>query len=221
MRALVLVGLVGCGGHAAGTGTLVDAGADVDGFDVLITSTASYVYAGFTTGLDKNGPRFAKPGGCATSSDAYSVVPTCLRSITLGGVALSGATLGDAVNPFWTTAPVTADETLEVSACGTTISAPVHARTGPAATGITAMRVGSDVTVSWSVGGADTSLVTLGTDFGGDSCLDAGQAHTFPNWSAPSRLTGSVQPLLGPEITETALGQVRVWYGDATPFTVP
>ena len=191
------------------------------GFDVLVSSSSVVVYAGFTAPLDTDGPRFPVTGGCASVTDAYSYAPSCLTTVAIDGVQLATISPTLLSNPFSSSSPVTADAMLQVTGCGTTIEAPLHARTGPAASGITTMRATGTVTVGWAATNADVTLVDVGSGFSDLECLEPARTHAFPDLGNGAEIRGFVQPLLGPEITETRLGQVRVWYGDATGFTVP
>ncbi len=222
MRWLVIAALAACGGNSAAPDAIQpDAAApDIDGLDVVVSSTGVVVWVGFTGILMNNG-RFAAPGSCGGQTDGLINAPTCFAGIDIDNTSVDSVFAQAAANPYVSSRPVSASSMLSASDCGRSIQIPLHAGPFPTASNVTGMRSGQSVVVSWMTTAPFTIASVRGSLVLAD-CTDAGASeHTFPFGGNEPQLTVSVQPLTAPEITHTDLGDVRVWYGDRTDFTVP
>ena len=210
--AAVLV-LVACGASSGGIA--------VDGFDIVVSSTDVAVWAGFTGTVPTNA-HFAAPGTCGGTTDAIVIMENCFGGIVLDGTPLPSADSHGPVNPYMAMRAITADATFTATACGNSIEVPLHPHAVPRIATASATRSGNDIVLAWSTD-APYTIASMGGGYGQVDCNDAGATqHVFAGWSSGSSfLTAAVRPLSAPEITQTDLGEVRVWYGDVTPITVP
>src|SRR3989442_1145963 len=149
MRWLVGLMLAGCG---AGRGSATDAMAapDIDGIDIVVSSTRVVAWVGLTGALANTG-RFAAPGTCGGTTDAIIVVQSCLGALEIAGTALtSGAAELGPANPYEAMVTVHAGSIFSAHDCGHTIEVPLHAGPFPRATSAQAIRSGTDIVVSWT-----------------------------------------------------------------------
>lgn len=210
MRAWVLIALAACGAETPP--------ANVDGYDVIVSSTGIVVWAGFTDVLAHDG-HFPAPGACGGFGDTAVISQSCFGSLSVDGIPIASRDSIGPVNPFGAELVVTPTSVLTASDCDRTIEIPLHAGPYPIATNVAAMQSGTDLIVTWT-SDAPFTLVTHGTGYAVDECLDQNaSSHRFADSGAVSG--GEVQALSAPETTESALGEVRVWYGDSVGVTTP
>jgi hypothetical protein len=191
---------------------------DVTGFDVVVSSTSLEVWVGLTGALAYSG-HFPAPGACGGFSDNAPITQNCFGSLDVDGVAISSRNNLGPVNPFGMQLTVTPTSILTATDCGRTIEIPLHAGPYPVASNLAATRAGADLLVSWA-SDAPFALAVIGGTFGDLECLDTNTGeHRFPMESGDSY--AFVQAFASPEITETELGEVRVWYGDRANLPGP
>jgi hypothetical protein len=193
--------------------------ADMDGVDVVVSSTGVQVWVGFTGTLGEN-DMFPAGGACTATVDTFMSAPTCFAGIDIDNIALdSGSQTTTPANPFTSKHPTTDSSMLSLSDCGRQIQIPLRAGFIPVATNVAATRNGSDVIVTWTSNEPQSisSVNNVTTEF---DCHDGGVSqHRFV--LASDTVGASVRPLSQPDAMQTSLGQVRVWYGDRTDITVP
>jgi len=166
------------------------------------------------------------PGNNAHAGNANvreSGIGQATRSAALDGIALQHST-GAAMQ---STAPyesvqvgVTVATTFRATDAGVSIEVPIHA--GPFVTASDVHVTASDpsMTVAWSANDVDSVFVGVAGGFGLSGCRVAGaeRTYTFPVGPA-GQITVYVEAFAPPEVTQTALGPVRVFYGDVVSVT--
>lgn len=209
-----LVVLLACGCGAAGS----DAPApDVSGFDLLISSTyvRAYVHYVDVTGLPVASPHVPDVGACAElETDTATFITTKLGSVAIDGLALTnGAPAPDkqVSSPYTAYPGVTADTMFRATDAGISIEVPIHAGGYVTATEVHAQQQGSDVLATWSAPAADSVLVGTEGGYGLTSCRRPASSQFVITGGAGQI---EVQPLAAPEVTDTDLGPVRVFYGE-------
>jgi len=221
---LALVASCGGGGSfpdaAIGGDAMTDAHApDFNGADVVLDNDGISVYINFAAS-GANGPRFPQIGDCEANSDAYPIVASCLDSVSVDGQALATDSSIGASNPYRTSVVAHSGALLVISGCGESVSVPLAVALVSPATDVTAMSVGADVTVSWTTN-APTTLVSIGGGFGGSSCNETVLSHTFAGWGqSSSTVAGTVEPLSTPRMINTILGDIRVWSGYSSNYSL-
>jgi hypothetical protein len=214
MRVWVVLCVAACGGRP--TPTDVGSAPDIVGLDVLVSPTSVLAYVGFTDDWAANGPRFAQPGECATGeTDAIQSGVSCFEHLDIDGIRLATDDPYGASNPYYGSG-ITTDATLRVVACGIAIEVPIQPGNYPAFTDVQAMQTGSDLVVNWAAPDAVSVLVGAGGGFGIYNCHETIETqHLFTGYGVPSAVV-ELRAFRVPEIVETAIGQVRVWYGEVT-----
>jgi len=213
----VAVAVSGCG--AAGSSSAPD----VNGFDLLISSTYVRAYVQYVdvTGLPVTPPHVPDVGACAElETDTATVITTELASVAIDGLQLTnGSPYPDkqVSSPYTSSSGVTVDTLFHATDAGISITVPIHAGAYLAATGVHAQQQGTDVLATWSAPTADSVLVGDSGGYALRSC------HRPPSSQFVIPDGGGqivVQPLAAPEITDTELGPVRVFYGEiaSTPI---
>lgn len=221
MRLYVLaVAVAVCGCGAAGSETSAP---DVSGFDLLISSTYVRAYVQYVdvTGLPVTPPHVPDVGACAElETDTATVITTKLGSVAIDGLQLTnGSPYPDkqVSSPYTSSSGVTADTMFRATDAGISITVPIHAGGYVTATDVHAQQQGTDVLVTWSAPAADSVLVGDAGGYALRSCHRP-QSSQFVVTDGGGQIV--VQPLAAPEITDTDLGPVRVFYGEiaSTPI---
>jgi hypothetical protein len=224
MRWCLLV-LVGCGGgDLASDAAMPDALApDVNGFDLEISSSYVRVFVHFTAAaLDGiSVPHLPDIGTCAAlETDTAVAVDSTLRGVAIDGLALTNDDPYPDMqvsSPYTSYIGVTTDTVFRANDANISIEVPIHAGGYLAATDVQALQQGTDVLASWTAPTADSVLVGYGGGFGAFSCHRPASSQ-FLLLDAGGEI--DVQPLAAPEVTETPLGTVRVFYGEVSSVQV-
>ena len=219
MRGCLLF-LVACGAPSDGASASDAPTADVRGFDLLISSTYVLVYPQFIANASGAGIPALDTCG-ALETDTASVFASSLRDVSIDGLTLSNDNPypGMQVSSPYTSFPgVTVETVFRATDADISIEVPLHAQGYPTATAVQAQQQGTGVLVSWSAPTADSVLVGSGGGFGFYTC------HRPPSSQFLLSTAGQqveVQPISAAELTMTALGSVRVFYGEIASVTVP
>ena len=204
--------IAACG--ASGSPSPSSTSPDIQGIDLIVSPTRIVAYVGFVEEWASLGGRFPQPGACAQlETDAVLTGPTCFGQMSVGAEVLSTQDSFGPANPFFGSA-ISADATLQIAACGASIEIPLHPGTYPAIDGLHMVASGNDVVVDWSASTATSVLVAAGAGTGLYACHETtATQHVFAGNNVP-QITAEVQAFRSPEVTDTSLGPVRVWYGD-------
>lgn len=190
---------------------------DVAGFDVLVSSTRIYVFPLFDE-REENWPRLPDVGACSEiESDAVITFPGKLTAVELDGDVLSGG-LHEGMNTWlpWEGRGITDAAVLRATDDDLSIEVPLHAGPFLAATDVA---IDGSMSVTWDASGADSVFVGTDSTFALTGCRFDGATETYAARSGASSV--EVQPLATAEVTDTDLGPVRVFYGEATWIDVP
>jgi hypothetical protein len=218
---VMLAAVIGCGGDDA-----VDP-PDVAGFDLLISSSYVRVYANFTDAslAGESVPHVPDVGACADlETDTASVFASTLSDVGIDGLALSNADPypdKEVTSPFIAIPGVTTDTMFRATDAGVTIAVPIHAGGYLTATDVQVKVQGMGLLATWTAPTSDSVLVGYGGGLGISSCRQPAGTSQFLLENVPASGEVEVQPLAAPDVVDTELGTVRVFYGEIADAHAP
>jgi hypothetical protein len=143
-------------------------------------------------------------------------IPSTLRGVAIDGLPLTNddpfADQQGISSPYTSHVGVTVDTTFRATDANIAIAIPLHAGGYIAAMDLTAQPQGPDALVGWSAPTADSVMVGIDGGFGELTCRRPPSSQFLLSDGAGSKI--DVQPLAAAEVTQTALGSVRIFYGE-------
>ncbi len=194
---------------------------DLDRIDIIVSSRWVYVFPQYSHPLTAEQLDIPDIGGCGSfTRDWSSSYPTALTSIVMDGIPLRSDATSDPFVSF--TGGVTTATVFHATDAGRTIDVPIHAGPYVGATDPVVTSSDAGMTVQWNAAGADSVFVgTAGGIFGLSGCRVSGTESSY-TFQFPQGGQGDVyvEAFATPEVYDTTIGPVRVFYGDVatTPF---